>query len=384
MVQYVSPEILDSLRKKRRRRRRRGGEEKIDEDSDDQDDDEASNAGHSLLDASFQSKQKLVNRGPPMMTRAVKLAAFFGLWYSQIVIFNIFNKKTLIVFPYPWLLASFQLLVSSLWMLALWVSGIQSHPLINRKFFFALLAPALFHTVGHVSSCVSLSKLAVSFAHVIKTSEPVFSVVLSALHGQFYPIHVWFSVVPIVVGCALATVTEINLNAQGLWAALISNVGFALRNIYSTQSLYEFNHVEGLTLYGWISIISLVFLFPVAVFVEGRHWVSGYRMALAGAASPLSFYSWVLLSGVFYHLYNQTSYRALDEISPLAFSVGNTMKRAVVIAASVVAFRNPVRPLNALGSAVALFGTFMYTQATAVGKWKKNKKKKNDVAKRSS
>ncbi|PKA64126.1 Xylulose 5-phosphate/phosphate translocator, chloroplastic [Apostasia shenzhenica] len=304
---------------------------------------------------------------------AVKLAAVFGLWYFQNVIFNIFNKKTLNVFPYPWLLASFQLLVGSLWMAGLWASKLQPYPRVNRKFFLALLGPALFHTIGHISACISFSKVAVSFTHVIKASEPAFSVVFSALHGQFYPIHVWLSVVPIVAGCGLAAVTEVSFNTQGLWGALISNVGFVLRNIYSKQSLYEFKHIDGLNLYGWISIVSLFYLLPIAVLIEGRHWPQGFGTALASVSSPWTFYTWILLSGVFYHLYNQSSYEALDEISPLTFSVGNTMKRVVVIIASVIAFRNPVRPLNALGSAIAIFGTFLYSQATALESSKKKK-----------
>ncbi|PKU63846.1 xylulose 5-phosphate/phosphate translocator, chloroplastic-like [Dendrobium catenatum] len=332
------------------------------------------------IELSIQSESKPLAEDLPKKTGTMKLAAVFGFWYLQNVIFNIYNKKTLNLFPYPWLLASFQLLVGSLWMAGLWASRIQPYPQVNRKFFVALLGPALFHTIGHISACVSFSKVAVSFTHVIKASEPVFSVIFSALFGQFYPIQVWLSVAPIVIGCALAAVTEVSFNAEGLWGALISNVGFVLRNIYSKKSLQDFKHVDGLNLYGWISILSLLYLFPVAVLVEGRHWVQGYRTATAAIASPSTFYAWVILSGVFYHLYNQSSYQALDAISPLSFSVGNTMKRIVVIVASVIAFRNPIRPLNALGSAIAILGTFLYSQATATS----NSNKNNEPAKKTS
>jgi hypothetical protein len=39
-------------------------------------------------------------------------------------------------------------------------------------------------------------------------------------------------------------------------------------------------------------------------------------------------------------------------------------------------FRNQVRPLNSLGYAIAVFGTFLYSQATAAKKSKKIKGKK--------
>ncbi|KAL1547475.1 xylulose 5-phosphate/phosphate translocator, chloroplastic-like [Salvia divinorum] len=294
-----------------------------------------------------------------------KLAIVFGLWYFQNIVFNIYNKKVLNIFPYPWLLASFQLFCGSVWMLMLWSSKLQPCPKIDKSFIIALLGPALFHTVGHISACVSFSKVAVSFTHVIKSAEPVFTVMFSSLIGDSYPLKVWLSILPIVFGCSLAAVTEVSFNFGGLWGAMISNVGFVLRNVYSKKSLHRFKEVNGLNLYGWITILSLFYLFPVAVFVEGSQWVAGYHKAIASSGNPSTFYLWVLISGIFYHLYNQSSYEALDDISPLTFSVGNTMKRVVVIIASVLVFRNPVRPLNALGSAIAIFGTFLYSQATA-------------------
>ncbi|XWS57950.1 hypothetical protein CRYUN_Cryun09bG0216900 [Craigia yunnanensis] len=230
-------------------------------------------------------------------------------------------------------------------MLVLWSLKLQPSPRITKPFIVALLRPALFRTIGHISACVSFSKVAVSFTHVIKSSEPVFSVVFSSFLGDTYPLKVWLSIVPIVLGCSLAAITEVSFNFEGLWGSLISNVGFVLRNIYSKRSLQKFKEVNGLNLYGWISVISLLYLFPVAVIVEGYQWVQGYL-------------------------------KALDEISPLTFSVGNTMKRVVVIVSTVLVFRNPVRPLNALGSGIAILGTFLYSQVTA-------KKKSNGGEKKS-
>nr|DAD23323.1 TPA_asm: hypothetical protein HUJ06_024786 [Nelumbo nucifera] len=53
---------------------------------------------------------------------------------------------------------------------------------------------------------------------------------------------------------------------------------------------------------------------------------------------------------------------SLDEISPLTFSIGNTMKRISVIVSSIIIFHTPVQPINALGAAIAILGTFLYSQ----------------------
>ncbi|XP_015577740.1 xylulose 5-phosphate/phosphate translocator, chloroplastic [Ricinus communis] len=297
--------------------------------------------------------------------KTLQLALVFALWYFQNIVFNIYNKKALNVFPFPWFLASFQLFAGSIWMLILWSLKLQPRPKISKRFIIALLGPALFHTIGHISTCISLSKVAVSFTHVIKSSEPAFSVVISSILGDSYPLKVWLSILPIVLGCSLAAITEVSFNFQGLWCALISNMSYVFRNIYSKESLNCFKEVNGLNLYACISIISLFYLFPVAVIVEGSQWIQGYHKAIDAVSKSSTFYKWVLLSGIFYHLYNQSSYQALDDISPLTFSVSNTMKRVAVIISTILVFRNPVRPLNAIGSAIAILGTFLYSQAFA-------------------
>ncbi|CAI0554619.1 unnamed protein product [Linum tenue] len=311
---------------------------------------------------------------PKPVNQTLKLATVFGLWYFHNVIFNIYNKKSLNVFPYPWFLATFQLFTGCIWMLANWSIN-RRFPKISKEFLLALLGPALFHTVGHISACVSFSKVAVSFTHVIKSAEPVFSVIFSSFLGEIYPLKVWLSILPIVFGCSLAAVTEVSFNLGGLSGAMISNFGFVLRNIYSKKSLQNFKEIDGLNLYGLISLVSFVYLLPVAILVEGSQWVGGYKNAIVAVGGrSMEFYGMVLCSGIFYHLYNQSSYQALDDISPLTFSVGNTMKRVVVIVATVLFFRNPVKPLNALGSGIAILGTFLYSQVTA----KKGKKKEEE------
>jgi len=48
---------------------------------------------------------------------------------------------------------------SGLFMVALWVTGLQPAPRVDKQFLVALLPVALFHTIGHVSACVSFSQV---------------------------------------------------------------------------------------------------------------------------------------------------------------------------------------------------------------------------------
>lgn len=58
--------------------------------------------------------------------------------------------------------------------------------------------------------------------------------------------------------------------------------------------------------------------------------------------------------------YAQVSYMSLDLISPLPFSIGNTMKPVTVIVSSIIVFHTQVRPTNPVVVTIAILGTFLY------------------------
>ncbi|KAI8009735.1 hypothetical protein LOK49_LG06G00546 [Camellia lanceoleosa] len=232
-------------------------------------------------------------------------------------------------------------------------------------FFFVVVFGCLLGCCGtydwHVAATVSMSKVAVSFTHIIKSGEPAFSVLVSRfLMGETFPVPVYLSLIPIIGGCGLAAVTELNFNMTGFMGAMISNLAFVFRNIFSKKGM-KGKSVGGMNYYACLSLLSLLILTPFAIAMEGpQMWAIGCEKALSQIGPQ--FIWWVAAQSVFYHLYNQVSYMSLNEISPLTFSIGNTMKRISVIVSSIIIFHTPVQPINALGAAIAILGTFLYSQ----------------------
>lgn len=51
----------------------------------------------------------------------------------------------------------------------------------------------------------------------------------------------------------------------------------------------------------------------------------------------------VVMAGVSFHMYQQISYMILSRVTPVTHSIGNCVKRVVVIVSSVIFFGTPVR-----------------------------------------
>jgi solute carrier family 35 protein E1 len=67
--------------------------------------------------------------------------------------------------------------------------------------------------------------------------------------------------------------------------------------------------------------------------------------------------------GAYYYLYNEVAFLALDNVAPVTHAIGNTIKRVVIIVASVIAFGTKMTPQGVLGSSIAIAGVFLYSLA---------------------
>jgi len=76
------------------------------------------------------------------------------------------------------------------------------------------------------------------------------------------------------------------------------------------------------------------------------------------------------LSGASYYAYNEVAFLALGKVNPVTHAVGNTVKRVVIIIASVIAFKTPMSTGSIIGSSVAIFGTLLYSLAMNASKKK--------------
>ncbi|KAK2442896.1 hypothetical protein P8452_21311 [Trifolium repens] len=300
------------------------------------------------------------------LLKTLQLGSLFGLWYLFNIYFNIYNKQVLKALHFPVTVTVVQFAVGTVLVSVMWALNLYKRPKITGAMLAAIFPLAVVHTLGNLFTNMSLGKVAVSFTHTIKAMEPFFSVILSAMFlGEMPTPWVVGSLLPIVGGVALASVTEASFNWAGFWSAMASNVTNQSRNVLSKKVMVKQEEsLDNITLFSIITIMSFFLLAPAAIFMEGVKFTPAYLESVG--LNVRQVYTRSLLAALCFHAYQQVSYMILQRVSPVTHSVGNCVKRVVVIVSSVIIFKTAVSPLNAAGTAIALAGVFLYSRVKRI------------------
>ena len=120
---------------------------------------------------------------------------------------------------------------------------------------------------------------AVSFTYIVKASEPAVSAALLALLGTFLHWTVYLTLIPIISGVGLVSVSELSFAWKSFNYAMLSNLASASRGIFGKERI---DHPLGQNmtpknLYAVLTILGTLILFPLALLVEGPVWSSTLR-----------------------------------------------------------------------------------------------------------
>ncbi|XP_068096666.1 solute carrier family 35 member E2B [Hyperolius riggenbachi] len=228
------------------------------------------------------------------------------------------------------------------------------------NFLMIMLFVGLMRFSTVVLGLVSLKNVAVSFAETVKSSAPIFTVIMSRLIlGEYTGMMVNLSLLPVMGGLALCTATEISFNVLGFSAALSTNIMDCLQNVFSKKLLsgdkYKFSPPE---LQFYTSAAAVIMLIPTWIFLLDVPLIGKRKFS----------YSWdvivlLLIDGVLFHLQSVTAYALMGKISPVTFSVASTVKHALSIWLSIIVFGNKITSLSAIGTVLVIIGVGLYNKA---------------------
>ena len=204
-----------------------------------------------------------------------------------------------------------------------------------------------------------------------------------------------FTLLPVVAGLILCSASELRFDAIGFVAAVLNNCADCVQNVMSKRLLA---HLKPTQLQFYTSVAALGLQAPWLL-RDASAWIHNmwdYAASGDGAsedsmdllvgasggagggdaaimdtlndaaanggegAGEWSMGQLLLIDAIFYHLQSVSAYCTMGCMSPVSQSVANTLKRALLVWASILYFGNPVTNTGIFGMMMVVSGVFLY------------------------
>ncbi|CRG96563.1 phosphoenolpyruvate/phosphate translocator, putative [Plasmodium gallinaceum] len=324
-----------------------------------------------------------------------KTISLLSLWYVCNIFYNIENKKALNILNLPITIAITQIFVGLPIFLIPWLLKIRKRPelfydneelkninvsdrnvivkaLQKYKLFLkkykSIIKQSIYHGYVHLLSVIAMGAGAISFVHIVKALEPLFAAFFSFfLMNNRMSFYTYSSLIPIVFGVSLASIKELSFTYKALYSTLAANVFSTMRAIEAKIMMGKNLEKLGKNLtpgniFALLTIFSAVFLTP-ALFLDAFKWKDAYYYLINNNANVKILARHVLMSGLWFYLYNELSFMALHRLNHISHAVASTVKRVFLILTSYFIFGTKFSFMGGLGSSIAVTGTLLYSLA---------------------
>ncbi|XP_062192768.1 UDP-galactose transporter 1-like isoform X2 [Phragmites australis] len=172
---------------------------------------------------------------------------------------------------------------------------------------------------------------------------------------KYFEWRIWASLVPIVGGILLTSITELSFNMFGFCAAMVGCLATSTKTILAESLLhgYKFDSIN--TVYYMAPFATMILSAPAMV-LEGSgviNWLYTYEPVVPALII-------IVTSGVLAFCLNFSIFYVIHSTTAVTFNVAGNLKVAAAVLVSWTIFRNPISAMNAVGCAITLVGCTFY------------------------
>lgn len=321
-------------------------------------------------------------------------AIWITLYFFANLALTIHNKWVLdrLDFNFPWSLTALHILLTGLgsYLIVLYL-GIEPPFPLQKEDHLILSAFSLLYTINIAISNVSLKYVSLSFHQIVRSTNPVFTVLLEFIFlGHLSSLWIILSLLPVVFGVIFATVSEyasVSFSMLGLCLTVFGVFLAAVKGIITNQLMVGSLKLHPLDLLWRMTPLCvlqcLIYAYGfgefqgLCLFFEAHPFFASHQNATLAIVLPTSspslstFFSFsvspslivyiqLFLNGLMAFFLNWVSFTANKKTSALTMTVAGNVKQAMSILFAMYIFTTPLTTMNVLGILMTLVGGALY------------------------